>query len=330
MTTKELSALIEGLRGGNTRAVSKLITLVERESPLVPDIYREIYRQGGHAHVVGICGPPGTGKSTLVNGLITLLRNRSLKVGVIAVDPTSPYTGGAVLGDRIRMQRHATDEMVLIRSMGTRGHLGGLSRATLGAVRLLDACGKDVVIVETVGIGQAEVEIGDTADTTVLVMAPGLGDQIQVLKAGIMEVGDIFVVNKADQGNADKLILEIQVMLGLNRDPQTTHAWEPPVIRAEGIYDKGIEEIWTAVERHRSHLQVDGALQEKRKQIMVRETMDIVSRRIEELLLAKVLKGKPKDDLANKIGGMNVDPYSAAASIVGELGLQLGNGNADP
>jgi LAO/AO transport system kinase len=316
MSEENLSSLFNGLIDGDVMSAAKLITLIENESPAAPEIYRMTYPLRGQAYVLGICGSPGTGKSTLINGLIALLRAREKKVGVISIDPSSPYSGGALLGDRIRMQGHATDNMVMIRSMSTRGSMGGLSKATLGAVGVLDASGKDVIIVETVGIGQDEVDIADAADTTVLVMTAGLGDQIQVLKAGIMECADVFVVNKADQGGAEKLILEIQLMLGLNRDYQIDQSWEPPVIKAEAINEKGIEELWEALEKHRSFLQANGGLEEIRKKILVRETMDILTNKIRERALEAILGGGSVGELADKIYEMKKDPYSAAFSIL--------------
>jgi LAO/AO transport system kinase len=316
MVERDLNTLFDGLIAGDARSVAKLISMVENDSPMVPEIYRFIHPLRGHAYVVGICGPPGTGKSTLINELIALLRERNLKVGVIAIDPTSPYSGGAILGDRVRMQRHANDERVMIRSMATRGQVGGLSRATMCAVGLLDASGKDVVIIETVGIGQDEVDIADAADTTVLVMMPGSGDLIQVLKAGIMEVSDIFVVNKADQGSAEKLVLEIQLMLELNKDYQDDQSWEPPVIKAEAINGKGIEELWGALEKHRSYMQANGSLEEKRKRILAKETLNILYDKIRERVLERLLGGESIDQLTDKIYGMKMDPYSAAFNIL--------------
>lgn len=322
MTKKSVSSLIDGLLVGDNRSVTKLITLVENDPSLLSEIYPLIFPLQRHAHVLGICGPQGTGKSTFIDGFISLLRSHDLKVGVIAIDPSSPYTYGALLGDRIRMQRHATDENVLIRSMATRGHIGGLSRATFGAVRVMGASGKDIVIVETVGIGQDEIDIVEVADTTVLVMMPGLGDQIQVLKAGIMEVGDIFVVNKADQEGAEKLFLEIQLMLGLNRDYKNNQEWEPSVVKTEAINQKGLEEFWETVKEHHSYLKANGLLEKKRKRVLVQETMEILSNKINDWAMGKILKGESRDGLADRICRMGVDPYTSASSIFEELGLK--------
>jgi LAO/AO transport system kinase len=318
---KDLSALFASSAEGDIRSLARLITLVENESPLVPEIYRIMHPLRGQAHIVGIYGPPGSGKSTLINGLIALLRERDLRIGVIAIDPTSPYSGGALLGDRIRMQRHSIDDMVMIRSMATRGQMGGLSLATRGAVGLLDAAGMDVIIVETVGVGQAEVDIADAADTAILVTMPGQGDQIQVFKAGIMEIGDIFVVNKADQGGAEKVMLEIQYMLGLNRDLHDDQDWLPPVIRAEAINEKGVEELALAMDDHRSFLRANGGLEEKRKRILVQETMEIISSRIKDWVIGELLDGGSTDDLADRICELSMDPYAAAMRILEKIDM---------
>jgi len=323
MQDKGLSLLVEGLLSGDNRSLTRLISLVEDDSPLLPELFRDIYPIKGHAHTIGICGPPGTGKSSLIDGLITLLRERGLNLGVISIDPSSPYSGGAFLGDRIRMQRHFLDESVLIRSMATRGHIGGLSHATRGAVRLMDASGKDVILIETVGVGQTEVEIAEIADTTILVLTPGLGDQIQVLKAGIMEIGDIFVVNKADQTGAERLVAEIDVMLGLNPNHEDLQAWIPSVVKTEAINQKGLEELWNTIESHLRHLKNNGILDEKRKALLVWETLELLSNRIRNRVLEKIMDGGSMDDLKEKICKMNMDPYTVVSNILDESGLKI-------
>lgn len=323
MKDGDLSFLIERLLTGDNRSLTKLISLVENDSPLLPELFRNIYPVKGHAHTIGICGPPGTGKSSLIDGLITLLRERGLNLGIISIDPSSPYSGGALLGDRIRMQRHFLDESVFIRSMATRGHIGGLSHATRGAVRLMDASGKDVILIETVGVGQTEVEIAEIADTTVLVLTPGLGDQIQVLKAGIMEIGDIFVVNKADQFGAEKLVAEIDIMLGLNPDHENLQAWIPPIVKTEAINQKGMEELWTAIESHLCHLKNNGILDEKRKALLAGEILELLSVRIRSRILEKILDGGSMDDLRDRLFKMNMDPYSVVSNILNETGIQI-------
>ncbi len=323
MNRKTLPTLIDGLIAGDIRSLSKLITLVETESPHLPELFQRIFPLKTQAHIIGVCGPPGTGKSTLIDGLIELLREHELKLGVIAVDPTSPYSGGALLGDRIRMQRHATDESVFIRSMATRGQMGGLSSATMGAVQLLDVFGKDVVIIETVGVGQTEVEIAEAADTTILVLTPGAGDQIQVLKAGIMEIGNIFAVNKADHHEADKLILEIKIMLELNQDLKEKPFWNPPVLKTEAILKKGLAPLWAAAKDHRSYLRANGLIETRRKKLVVKETMSLLSKKIWEEAMGRAQSKETLANLKARIQQIDKDPYTAVKQILEEEGIGI-------
>lgn len=300
--------LADGVLQGSPQAAARLISLLESRSDDAVPALRALHRHTGRAHVVGVTGPPGAGKSTLVNALIRVLRAQGRRVGVVAVDPTSPFTGGAILGDRIRMQDHSTDSGVFVRSMATRGRLGGLAPATAGAVAVLDAYGCDVIFIETVGAGQAEVDIAGTADTVVLVTVPWLGDSVQTLKAGIMEIGDVFVVNKADRGEADKAAAEIEMMLGLAPD---RGAWRPAVLRAVASEGRGVEEILQALERHRASLIEHGLLMARRQARRRREIIEI----IEERFLARISAGR-MDELATRVARGELDPYTAAEELM--------------
>ncbi|MEO8290515.1 MAG: methylmalonyl Co-A mutase-associated GTPase MeaB, partial [Gaiellaceae bacterium] len=255
-----LEALLEGVRGGDRRALARAITLVESSDPLAYELIRELYPETGRAYAVGVTGPPGVGKSTLLSGLVRHVRGRDASVGVISVDPSSPFTKGALLGDRIRLSDHFLDPDVFIRSMGTRGHLGGLAEATLQAALLLDAAGKDLLFLETVGTGQSEVEIISIADTVVLVLMPGSGDSIQALKAGIMEIPDVIAVNKRDHPTAKTMVNEVRSILALD----TESSWQPPIVLTEAVRGDGVEELWTKIEDHRHHLESEGLLAERR------------------------------------------------------------------
>jgi len=301
-------SLADGVRHGSPQAAARLISLLESRSDEAVPALRALHRHTGRAHVVGVTGPPGAGKSTLVNALIRLLRAQGRRVGVVAIDPTSPFTGGAILGDRIRMQDHSTDSGVFVRSMATRGRLGGLAPATAGAVAVLDAYGCDVIFIETVGAGQAEVDIAGTADTVVLVTVPWLGDSVQTLKAGIMEIGDVFAVNKADRGEADKTAAEIEMMLGLAPD---RGAWRPAVLRTVASEGRGAEEVLQALERHRAYLVDQGLLMARRQARRRREIIEI----IEERFLARISGGR-MDELVARVAAGEMDPYTAAEELM--------------
>lgn len=258
----DVRSLAKGIRQQQKRAVARGLTWIERGAPSGQELVRELFSNAGHAHVIGITGAPGVGKSTLVNRLALALRARDKKVGILAVDPSSPFTGGAILGDRIRMQDSVMDEGVFMRSLATRGHLGGVSRATFGAVTLLDAAGYDVILIETVGAGQSEVEIMQLAHSTVVVLAPGLGDDIQAIKAGILEIGQVFVVNKADHDGADHSVRAIRGMLTLGLEHL---AWFPPILKTVADQGDGVDDLVKAVESHREYLKDSGQLDQMRR-----------------------------------------------------------------
>ena len=275
---------------------------------------RELFARSGRAAIVGVTGAPGAGKSTLVDGLVTRWRASGRSVGVIAVDPTSPFTGGAMLGDRVRMQAHAGDEDVFIRSMATRGHLGGLARATVDAALVLDAAGKDVVAIETVGVGQDEVEIARTADVSVVVLVPGMGDDVQALKAGVMEIGDIFVVNKADREGADRAVAEIESLLALHSYEEAD--WRPPVIRAQATTGAGLDDVIAAVDRFLKRTEAVGERRRQRAEAQLRAIITAkLMRQVEARLTADELHA-----LVDHVASRRLDPYSAAERVLGARG----------
>ena len=311
--------LIERMLKGDKKATARLITLVENDEEKAREIVKKIYKYTGKAYIVGITGPPGSGKSTLLDKLIKQARSEGLIVGVIAIDPTSPFTGGALLGDRIRMQRHSIDPGVFIRSMATRGSLGGLAKATNDAIKVLDAYGCDVIFVETVGVGQIEVDIVKTADTIVLVTIPGLGDDIQAIKAGLMEIADIFVVNKAEREETDKTVFELELMLDLEKEKWEERGWRPPIVKTVATLNKGIGELWEKINEHREWLTKTGRVKEKRKFRAEEEVKAIIS----DFVVSKVSKELEKEEikeLVEKIAEREIDPYSAAEVIL-EKGL---------
>lgn len=308
--------LVSAARAGSAVAVARLVTLVEDASPLLREAMAALAPYTGHAQVVGLTGAPGVGKSTSTNALVGELRRRGHKVAVLAVDPSSPFSGGALLGDRIRMSDHATDPGVFIRSMASRGHLGGLSWATPQAIRVLDAAGFDVVLVETVGVGQSEVEVAGLADTTVVLLAPGMGDGIQAAKAGILEVGDLYVVNKADRDGADVVRRELRSMLALSERPEGQ--WRRPVLKATAQTGDGIPELVDALEKHRAWLVESGGLTARRERRARREVeavaLDALRARWGEL-------GGPDalGELAASVAVGELDPYAAADRLLGPL-----------
>ncbi|GAA1274232.1 methylmalonyl Co-A mutase-associated GTPase MeaB [Pseudonocardia aurantiaca] len=310
--------LVDRARLGEQRAVARLISLVEDDGPGLREVAQALAPHTGRAHVVGVTGPPGVGKSTSTSALVAALRAQDRRVGVLAVDPSSPFSGGALLGDRVRMGEHATDEGVFIRSMATRGHLGGLAWSTPQALRVLDAAGCDVVLVETVGVGQSEVEVVGLADTTVVLLAPGMGDGIQAAKAGILEVADVFVVNKADREGAAQTVRDLRHMLMLGEQP-AHGGWERPVVRTVAVRGEGVADLVGALDAHRRWLDQSGERNRRRLARAAAEiqaiTLEQVRARIGDLRGAL---GLPK--LAARVVAGELDPYCAADELVAELG----------
>jgi LAO/AO transport system kinase len=297
---------------GDVRGAARAITCIENDYPERGQILRELFPHTGRARLIGITGTPGAGKSSLVDCLIGYLRSLRLKVGVVAVDPTSPFTGGALLGDRVRMQSHALDAGVFIRSMGTRGSLGGLSGNTRDAVRVLDAYGCDVILIETVGVGQSELDVMKIADTTVVVLNPGGGDSVQAFKAGIMEIADLFVINKADLPGVEKLQIEVEQMLDLAKHDAP---WRPPIVRTVSTQNLGMAELWEAAERHLTFLRESGAWAERRARHLRDEVLEIVRDRVYQSMLRGIQTGSYDAELS-RVENREQDPYTAADRIV--------------
>ena len=308
----EVGTVLDAVRSGNPRALGRLISWIENGSTALPMIMKELAPDTGRAHVVGLTGPPGVGKSTTATSLVRVLRSRGERVGVLAVDPSSPFSGGALLGDRVRMQEHALDGDVYIRSMATRGHLGGLAAAAPQALRAFEAAGFDTVIMETVGVGQSELEVAETADTVLVLLAPGMGDGIQAAKAGILEIGDIFVVNKSDRDGAQALIRDLRTMIALaDRGPRD---WKPPIVSTVAYEHRGIDELLHAVDRFRT-FQIDTGRGQQRRTARAR-------REVESIAFAtlraefRVNGAAGLDDLAEAVSRGELDPYAAADRLV--------------
>jgi LAO/AO transport system kinase len=314
--SRDVPALVAAAREGDPRAVARLISLVENGDPLLPEVAAALAPHTGQAQVVGLTGAPGVGKSTTTNELVRTLRAQGHRVGVLAVDPSSPFTGGAILGDRVRMQDHATDPGVYIRSMSARGHLGGLAATTPQAVRVLEGAGCDVVLVETVGVGQAEVEVASLADTTLVLLAPGMGDAIQAVKAGILEIADVFVVNKADRDGADATYRDLQGMIGLaDRRPGE---WRPSVLRSVASRGEGIDDVVAAIDKHRAWLVEHGELRRRREARASAEIEAIALGTLRDRI-GSVREGTGLRTLAAAVAAGDLDPYAAAARLLAEL-----------
>ena len=297
---------------GDARAVARAISLIEDEAPSGAELIRRIFASTGRAYLVGITGPPGSGKSTLVDRLTAEIRKTSKTVGVIAVDPTSPFSGGVLLGDRVRMQAHAGDAGVFIRSMATRGHLGGLARATFEAALVLDAAGKDVVLIETVGVGQDEIDIVRTADVSIVTLVPGSGDEVQALKAGIMEIADIFVVNKADREGADRTVASIEANLSLQTF--APGEWRPPILKTQAITGEGVPELLATIERFRAHsADSQGSRRRARAEFRLRE---LIAHRFVQHVEQQVLGEGELGRILDRIAARELDPYAAVDEIV--------------
>ncbi|MFI9305753.1 methylmalonyl Co-A mutase-associated GTPase MeaB [Streptomyces triculaminicus] len=313
----DVPALVEQARDGRPRAVARLISLVEGASPQLREVMAALAPLTGGAYVVGLTGSPGVGKSTSTSALVSAYRRMGKRVGVLAVDPSSPFSGGALLGDRVRMSEHASDPGVYIRSMATRGHLGGLAWAAPQAIRVLDAAGCDVVLVETVGVGQSEVEIASQADTSVVLLAPGMGDGIQAAKAGILEIGDVYVVNKADRDGADATARELNHMLGLG-EARAPGDWRPPIVKTVAARGEGTDEVVEALEKHRAWMEERGVLADRRRRRAAHEVETIAVTALRERI--GDLRGDRRlAALAERVVGGDLDPYAAADELVAGL-----------
>lgn len=310
---RDVPGLFSAARDGNRAALARLLSIIERGGELARELGALSYPLAGTGHTVGITGAPGAGKSTLTGALVAVARRDVERIGVLAIDPSSPFTGGAILGDRVRMQEHALDEGVFIRSMATRGHLGGLSLATPEAVRLLEATDRDLILIETVGVGQVEVEIAGAADTTVVVVNPGWGDAVQANKAGLMEVADIFVINKSDRAGADDTRRDLETMLDLSVE----RPWRPPIVATVASDGTGVEQLWAAITEHRAHLESSGELADRRERRQDDELRHILREQLEQR--ARTLEGGARfAEVREQLRARRIDPWAAAAAVVAE------------
>jgi LAO/AO transport system kinase len=305
-------SLTAGVRAGDRRALARAISLVEDSDPLAYDVVRDLYPETGKAYAIGITGPPGVGKSTLISALIAQLRAEQRTIGVISVDPSSPFSQGALLGDRIRLADHFLDPEVFIRSMGTRGHLGGLAEATLQALLVLDAAGKELVFLETVGAGQGEVEVIGIADTVVLVLMPGSGDSVQALKAGIMEIPDVIAINKMDHPVAKTMLNEVRSIVSLDRE----RSWRPPIVLTDATRGENVPELWAKIVEHRTHLEQEGRLEERRRRNLAGEVFAVASGRAKAHLEQAVADDPELGRLLDEVQRRELDPLTAVREIM--------------
>ncbi|MCD6561536.1 MAG: methylmalonyl Co-A mutase-associated GTPase MeaB [Deltaproteobacteria bacterium] len=313
-----MTSVAEKVKAGDVRTVARLIRDIDDGMPGVKKTLKELYPYTGRAHVIGITGSPGVGKSTLVDQMINHLRKKGKTVGTLAIDPTSPFSGGAILGDRVRMQRHAMDQGVYIRSMATRGHFGGLTHSTRSAIDVLDAMGKDYIIVETVGVGQDEVDVVKAAHTTIIVLVPGMGDDIQAIKAGILEIGDIFVINKSEREGTDKTLSDIRAMIEMDPDKYAKGKWKPPILKTEAVFDKGVSEFLEEIDKHWEYLKesCDGkALRKTRKKVRD-ELAELIKNRFIKDILNNLIKSKEFDKAVDSILNGTIDPYTACDNVM--------------
>ncbi|CAN5269613.1 methylmalonyl Co-A mutase-associated GTPase MeaB [soil metagenome] len=305
-------SLADGVRAGDKRALARAISLVENSEPMAYDLVRDIYPETGKAYPIGVTGPPGVGKSSLISTLIRHVRKQERTIGVISVDPSSPFTQGALLGDRIRLSDHFLDPEVFIRSMGTRGHLGGLAETTLQALLVLDASGKDIVFLETVGAGQSDVEVIGIADTVLLALQPGSGDSVQALKAGIMEIPDVIAINKMDHPAAKTMLNEVRTILSLNPDRE----WKAPIVLTDATRGQNVPELWAKIEEHRAYLESEGRLEERRRKNLAREVFAVASGRAKAHLERAVADDPELRRLLDEVQRRELDPLSAVREIL--------------
>ncbi len=301
---------------GDIRAASRLMRDIDDRMPSALEPLKELYPKTGRAYIVGITGPPGSGKSTIVDKMVDIFRKEGKTVGIVAVDPTSPFSGGAILGDRIRMQRHATDEGVFIRSLATRGCLGGLTRSTQDIINVMDAMGRDIILVETVGVGQDEVEIVNTAHTSIVILVPGLGDDIQAIKAGIIEIGDLFVINKCDREGAEKIERDLRMVLEMGRRKED--GWDPLIFKTEAILGKGIFEVVYGIYRHKQALEQSNALGKKLKERTKKTFLEILESEVMGHFIEKMEKDGELEKITDDLMNRRTDPYSVAEKIIAE------------
>jgi LAO/AO transport system kinase len=313
-----MNDIVEKIVAGDVRTVARLIRDIDDGMPEVREVLKDLYPHTGNAYVIGITGAPGVGKSTLVDQMVAHLRKRDKTVGVLAVDPTSPFSGGAILGDRVRMQRHSMDQGVFIRSLATRGHFGGLTQSTRSAIDVLDAMGKNYILVETVGVGQDEVDVVKSAHTTVIVVIPGMGDDIQAIKAGILEIGDIFLINKADREGCDKTMSDLKLMIEMDQKKYDGGAWKPPILKIQAVFDKGVAEFIDEIDNHAKCLEeTAGGLDFRASQTKVRqELVEMIKARLIEEIIDRLTESGDFDRAVESIIKGKTDPYTACENLV--------------